>query len=69
MGSCTTTTTPFANKELMNLNFDPYNFGEFAYATIAQANHVKYKTITTLELPQATALPDGRNILSQIQFQ
>lgn len=53
----------------MNSNFNPYNFGEFADAAIVQANHVEYKTITTLDSPQIRTLPDGRNILSQIQFQ
>lgn len=59
----------FSNKELMDLNFIPYNFGEAADAAIIQANHVEYKTITTLDLPLVRTVLDGRNMLSQIQFQ
>ena len=51
------------------MNANPYNFGEFADAAIIQANLVDYRTITTLDLPQVRTVLDGRNILSQIQFQ
>ena len=54
----------FENKELSNLGFKPYNFGEICDIAILQAEHNQYLKITPEDMPGIKLMYDGRNFLN-----
>ena len=56
----------YTDDELLALGLEPYHFGDAVDAAIVQCDHLEYRTLTPSDLPGATALVDGRNVVRDL---
>jgi nucleotide sugar dehydrogenase len=54
----------YTDDELRSLGFEPYHLGEPLEAAIVQADHERYRSLAPTDLPGASALVDGRRVVT-----
>ncbi len=58
----------YSDDEIAALGFTPHHLGTPVDAAILQADHAEYRTLSPIDLPEATVIVDGRNVLSADTF-
>ena len=57
----------YTDDELRAFGLEPHRLGGSVDAAIVQCDHVEYRALSPQDLPGATALVDGRNIVADLQ--
>lgn len=55
----------YADTELRELGFEPYQLGEPCFAAVIQTDHLEYASLSPTDLPHCEVLVDGRGILNR----
>jgi nucleotide sugar dehydrogenase len=59
----------YSDAELAHYGFDSYHYGESVDAAIVQTDHAEYRDLTSIQMPEAKTILDGRGVTNENNWQ